>query len=503
MIYRDQFTINTLMYGKYYDGIQNNAFTFDGHGTYSITLTATEIPGQTYFVICSDLNDCKTKYNTQFCPSAAVTSNSHVIPEIGSFYRSALLTTDTPYANVQISTTITLTSLLVVCSNVTEKSYPCESKVETQNPGGEQLSKEEIPIPIVYEAFLVLWGVILIYAIFNWGRFREASNKLHKLVFGIAVAMSVSFAYSFMTWYLLSREGELNVFIVQFYYIVGNAAIAYQFFVYLVVASGWGVLKNSLHVYSWHMTTCLVVLFYLSLNLVSWISVYFFVLTVICIGLMWYYVLKTVGYQLLLLRAVYDRLGMIERRFERTDNNFVSLQAPIVRKFQLFRAYRMLFITYTLAYLIIFFSQNMLAASRSVILDVTVRLLVISVGSIGLMWLFKLKDFSKYSNIVLDRKMFDIPAEERLGYDPENIVFVSLPGDSCTRHMGVIPNGRGKISSAGVEGLPNSEGEEGNGRGNQTTASSSQAEIREENRTATIIEMDTLGYSQRGRNVFT
>ena len=343
------------------------------------------------------------------------------------------------FVNININATVTLTSALVICQPVTANS--CGSKVETINPGGEQLSKEDIPLPYVYQAFMILWGLVVVYCSWNWGKYHDSSNALHKMIFALGVVFLVNYGFMYTTWYLYSKYGELNMLMVQLYYIISNGALAYQFFVLLVVASGWGVLKRNLNVYAWHMTTCLIVLFYLSLNLMTWISVYFFVLTIICVGLMWYYVLKTVAFQLYFLRAIFDRLGMIERRFERVeDGSYASLKAPIVRKFQLFRAYRMLFITYSLAFIIIEFTRSVVrAANRSPVLDASVKELVITVGSLGLMWLFKLKDFSKYSQIVLDRKIFRVPAKDRLGYDPNDVVLVRVPGceESDLSHMAI------------------------------------------------------------------
>lgn len=62
------------------------------------------------------------------------------------------------------------------------------------NPGGQQLSSEYAPLPIVYFSFIFLWLPVLILWILNWIKHRDVSKNitLCKAICGKTVCSSLT-----------------------------------------------------------------------------------------------------------------------------------------------------------------------------------------------------------------------------------------------------------------------------------------------------------------------
>eukprot|EP00126_Sphaerothecum_destruens_P008490 Sdes_comp20238_c0_seq3m13645 len=420
---------NILLY-KYqlFQDLQTESFGFNPAGTLDFMISCnTSIPIRLYVAVLSS----QQSYQISSLPVQPMCANITRLPStpfqiISNRYYHDDLKNSTSVNFSILRSDFYLVNLLY-CPDMVDSLAECSVFIETLNPGHNQLSSEVIPVPYIYCGFMIVWCVAVCYWLWNWGRFCSYSNKLHRTMFCMAFLQLFSVVYFFYIWHLLSSQGDLNTLVKDMCFFLQNIALSLQFFVYLLVSSGWGILRSTIPAYTWHVTNSIILVFLFSLTLVTWFSFYFVVLTVSSVGLMWYFVVKSTNYNLQFLRIIYDRVGLIQRRYE-MDSNSVSLQAPVLKKFQLFRSFRMLFLVYSSSYLVILISQTAMNNRATAVVDTTVRQLIYFLGSVGLMWLFKLKDFTAYESIVVQRKD-GLPTKSKWSINPGNIVLIQFPDE--------------------------------------------------------------------------
>jgi len=143
-------------------------------------------------------------------------------------------------------------------------SYNANVHYTLLNPGGEQLSSDEIPFPSLYIVLIVVWVLLTGMWSLNWIINRTQRIKLHRVISFFPFAKFAYCGAAVFYWKTLSISGVQTVTSLAVY---GALYILFELSFYsilLVISSGWGITRDDLKQDKWIM---LVVIFILAVCL--------------------------------------------------------------------------------------------------------------------------------------------------------------------------------------------------------------------------------------------
>jgi len=126
------------------------------------------------------------------------------------------------------------------------------------NPGGEQLSSEYIPLPLI---FIILCGVWVLFTFLwcvNWIYHRSHGVLLHRVITAFPVSKIIWTGFAIYYWKGLSIQGWQPTIVIVIYYGVFIVSRAIFYGVLLVIARGWGITRDHLGRYKWFVLVTMI-----------------------------------------------------------------------------------------------------------------------------------------------------------------------------------------------------------------------------------------------------
>jgi len=117
---------------------------------------------------------------------------------------------------------------------------------ELVNPGGQQLGTEEIPLPIVYESFLVVWFILLVMWVVNWVQFRHYRLSLHRFICILPILKVISMGCNVAYWYNSSIFGTMPLWGTIMNQGFVTLHDIFLFIALMLIGKGWGITRASL-----------------------------------------------------------------------------------------------------------------------------------------------------------------------------------------------------------------------------------------------------------------
>ena len=222
------------------------------------------------------------------------------------------------------------------------------------NPGGEQLGTGDIPLPTLYTVFICVWSLLCLLWLINWIQFRVTKILLHRIITIQPFLKVIVLLYNIIYWRSLSQYGQINYWVNVMYYVLSMSWEALLFMSLLLISKGWSITRQDIS--NQELNAMLVSIFSLAFSYLLYKLIggyYLFALVVIYIVLL-KYMLSNIAYN---LNSLKSQLLLI--RQQRID----ASSTVVFYKFQLFRAFQTIMITWTfvqalIVVVVIFFLTN-------------------------------------------------------------------------------------------------------------------------------------------------
>ncbi|EDQ87041.1 uncharacterized protein MONBRDRAFT_33599 [Monosiga brevicollis MX1] len=267
----------------------------------------------------------------------------------------------------------------------------CEYLLETINPGGEQLSRDEIPLPEVYRVFAFLWAAIIVLAIVNTAIYFRFSNAMHKLIFLPVIIFLVVFVLEYHIWTYRSSHGTDPVAMVNAKTILQFLAEAIFFLVVLCLSTGWYIIHESIERQSRNYIWTLPLSSFGLALLRHFVHPYFLILIVLVTVIMVVFVIRASGANLIYLQhRRIDLIGMMNQDLAVHPR----LLLPLNLKLRMLSRVRALFVAYCILWVIISISASFLSEHTWI-----AEIMVSALGFLFyacLLFIMRLWDFSPF-----------------------------------------------------------------------------------------------------------
>jgi len=135
-----------------------------------------------------------------------------------------------------------------------------ELVMTVMNPDGEHLGYGFIPLPIIYMLLLSVWVVGTSMWCFNWIKHRTQTIRLNSALSIYPVTKIVFAAIAILYWKTISLQGEAPYSYLLTYGFLYISAEAVFYLVLMLVATGWGLLKDNLGMDKYLITGVIVTL---------------------------------------------------------------------------------------------------------------------------------------------------------------------------------------------------------------------------------------------------
>ncbi|EGG18193.1 hypothetical protein DFA_03680 [Cavenderia fasciculata] len=112
------------------------------------------------------------------------------------------------------------------------------------NPGGNHLSYQFIPLPIILMVFTGIWVLLTALWSINWIQNRNQNVKLHKVITLYPFSKLSMIVYSLGYWRYLQSYGAVGIGVLIFYWIFYIIFKVISCVVLLFIATGWGICKG-------------------------------------------------------------------------------------------------------------------------------------------------------------------------------------------------------------------------------------------------------------------
>ncbi|XP_022097771.1 uncharacterized protein LOC110983113 [Acanthaster planci] len=264
------------------------------------------------------------------------------------------------------------------------------------NKGYSHLSKDEGSLPPIYKTLLVLWIVLLALWIVNWFKFRQYSNRLHKLLF---VAPSFKFLLLILTlawWEVIAATGYENTSLQMCRDMVQSTEIAMLFMSMMLAAEGWCVIRPRIRNIRCVLIPGLFLVFLGSSICVIWVHNYFMAFAVCSIVFVIYRALKWCTYNLdYLTQQVLRSLHTAAEK--RLRFRGVSIAKQLTEKRNIFVRLRLVCAIYTIVFAVTVTMSTFLteyAWARTLAAELPE---VAAFAALGL--IFRLRDFGPFERI--------------------------------------------------------------------------------------------------------
>ncbi|KAJ8025473.1 hypothetical protein HOLleu_33041 [Holothuria leucospilota] len=311
--------------------------------------------------------------------------------------------------------------------NVTVPFYRAECQGNLtllNNFGYSHLGRGEEPLPYIFKVLLCLWTVLLVYWISNWVKYREYSNRLHKLMIVSPAFKYVVIILSIFFWEIIARTGNEHATLNSVILILTSAEDATLFMTLMLAAEGWCVMRPQIRKVKHALIPVLFLAFLASVICVIWIHSYFMAFAVCSIVFVIYRALKWCSFNLDVLNkqllAVHQMVIQKEVKFK--DLGF---EDQLVEKRDIYIKLRMVIAMYTMVFAIIttmstFLSEYMYVKTLS--FEIPELLVYASIG-----YIFKLGDFSRFENIEVV-----IPQENSV------VIFLPYPNENWPKRQKLV-----------------------------------------------------------------
>jgi len=134
----------------------------------------------------------------------------------------------------------------ITMANCPGKEFSGSLNIVAQNPGGEYLSLSEVPYPMVYTVFTLIWVVLLFFWTFHLYQYRIWNIKLQKAIVIIPLFQVVICLFKMLLWREKSSSGLTNTTINAFVFQIDIFNTTYRFGMFILMAKGWMITRGDL-----------------------------------------------------------------------------------------------------------------------------------------------------------------------------------------------------------------------------------------------------------------
>jgi hypothetical protein len=108
-------------------------------------------------------------------------------------------------------------NLNMIMTSCTSGSFGGQIEYTFLNPGGEQLSSGDIPLPRLFFVIAGLWLLLNVLWCWNWIKNRSQKSYLHRIISLYPFTKLLEVVMSGIYWILLSKNGQVNVATIVFF----------------------------------------------------------------------------------------------------------------------------------------------------------------------------------------------------------------------------------------------------------------------------------------------
>eukprot|EP01147_Barroeca_monosierra_P007303 gene7303-7673_t len=238
----------------------------------------------------------------------------------------------------------------------------CQVLLEAVNPGGEHLSRDQIPLPNIYMAIVIVWAFVIVAWCMNWIRYRRYANGLHAVISAAPTIKLVTLILEYRKYSTLSSQGWVpdDLEITRSLLLFAETALFLSSI--LLISYGWKVLRRELEGSTLFATVGLPLLLLLSNVCQRWVHSYFTGLSIILVLCITVTIIRSSGLHVIILRHRLMDISFIYRREmqDRVQMSINQFASPLLRKLALFQATRLIFVLFAIAWTILELSASFL-----------------------------------------------------------------------------------------------------------------------------------------------
>lgn len=263
----------------------------------------------------------------------------------------------------------------------------CRVNTVLLNPGGEHLSSDMIELPRIYKSLTIYWGITIGLWGLNALFYVRMSNRLHKISL-LAPVLKLTGCILYANAYELNSQEEASVQEHAWAETFGYFAITYSFFILLLTADGYCILRSRLECEVAFHIFAAPALASVALVLQRFVHRYFLAMTVVFMVIVVISLLKTSGRNTMMLRA---RLSEIELLQPNGVLNERDLALPLRCKRFLIEGSRLIFTMYIVLWALLGIFEVSLVNNRQgqILLDELLDVFLVT----SLLWLLRLRNF--------------------------------------------------------------------------------------------------------------
>lgn len=296
--------------------------------------------------------------------------------------------------------------------NYSVRAISCQSTLVALNPGGVQLSSDEIPLPLIYTIINLIWATLVAAWFFNWVIYFKYSNRLHRLISCAPIFKVILVVLVLLWWQEIAHTGMESSDISSVRHFIQSIEDALLFIIMMVIAEGWGVIRSHTKHYRWTSLLLLFAMFATSLMCVHWVHRYFLAFSVCCVVFIMYKTLKWSSHNIELLRRRRRKIRRFITKHQLHHAGWVTVDMQLRRKLDVFRYFRIVCATFSMVYsiavtLATFLHEYMYI--KALAFEISELMVYVSIGVI-----FRLRNFEAYEHIEL------VPPRE-------NVIILELP----------------------------------------------------------------------------
>lgn len=225
----------------------------------------------------------------------------------------------------------------------------CKVTLNVTNSGGEHLSSDDIPIPDVCDAYIIMWCTVLALWVLNWGLHFRKTSPFHDIMFLGPVCHVASLFFEKQFYEDFSENGMKTKKVEDLAALMRMLAASLLFFVTMLASHGWCILRYDISQGNRLSILGLPPLFLLSMVTTRWVHRYFLATSIITAVIMVIYILKEGGRVLHDLRMRYSEIvTFVTSRDPSLEID--KLLEPLISKRFLISTIRLAFVGYALSW---------------------------------------------------------------------------------------------------------------------------------------------------------
>lgn len=230
-------------------------FLFDfgfHHGGYASVNASISPSTYSYLIACTD-DGWRMMYENFFSTSICINSNQTVENCIIGFDHNGMASIE---FNINTTNTLVYYFGFINCDVATEVTVD----YLLENPDGQQLSWQYIPLEYVYLAMTVLWFPTTLLWCANWIRHRQMKNRLHRVISLYPISKLLWVSCSSIFWYIANKDPTIEVWMTTAYSCLYLISLGLLVMVFLLIARGWCIVSDEIGKSIVPITICVVAL---------------------------------------------------------------------------------------------------------------------------------------------------------------------------------------------------------------------------------------------------